>query len=118
MRLTLSHNGATRNLLFDMGILDHIEQITGDDPLNFSFEINKHQSLKYGLQTLIHAAMLNEYQERGAAPDFTAEDVDRLWRSQTMKELIPVINAWGQVKGLEASGEGGADTREEAAKVV
>lgn len=100
-----------RELLFNFGTLKHIKDITGGDPLLFTFEIDNYESLNTGKTVLIYAGLLSACDSRNAIADFTKEDVGRWTAELTMADLVAVIGAWAAFKGVEASGEGSEDTR-------
>lgn len=117
-RLTLKMGGKERDLLYDFGTLDHIESITGEDPLSFSFEVNNYQSFKKGSFVLVYAGLLSSCDEKNIAADFTKEQVEVWMKRLSNANIMQVINAWGTSKNLIASGEEANHTQSEATNVA
>lgn len=110
--IALEMGGKKRSMLFDFGTFDHLEAITGKEPLEFGFDTNNHKSLRDGAEVLIYAGLLTACDDKGEIADFSREDVRGWVKRLSVGQIIAVINTWGNSKKVEAAGEGGKDTRE------
>lgn len=111
-RLTLQVGKKSYDLLFNFGSLRFIKDVTGTDPLKFSFDTDDYDSLSYGASVLMYAGLLSAAEEKKKAIDVSLEDVKEVITVMTTGQIVSVIKSWGYSKRIDASGEGGKDTRE------
>lgn len=116
--LSLEIGGKQRGLLYDFGTLEQIEDITGEDPLEFAFDIKNFKSLREGSNILIYAGLLSNCDYHKVEPDFSYDDVKGWVKRLSPAQILSVITTWGRAKSIVASGEGGTDTRDQNLNVV
>lgn len=106
----------THHVPFTMGVLEHLEQLTGEDPYKFVIPVDNVRKFREGVARVVYAALLSNSEVKGESPDYTEDDVNRYIKGLTFEEVTSIIRKYRGAYGT-ASGEGSGDTQGRAADV-
>lgn len=111
--LSLELGGKPRGLKFNFGTLEHIEQITGEEPMSFTFDSTNYKSLRQGTGVIVYAGLLTNCAIKNEEPDFTKEDVEAWVKDMDMPEIMSVMKVWAEANKttIRSSQEGGTEKR-------
>ena len=101
---------------FSMGTLEHLEQITGEDPYKFTIPLDSVKGFLDGVSTVVYAALLSNSAVKEEQPEYTREDVARYIKSLTYAEVSELLKVYQSAYGT-ASQEGSGDTQGAASNV-
>lgn len=108
--ITLSLGGRHRDMLFNLGTLATIGQVTGTDPFKFNIQLQDFAKFLDEIGTVVYAGLLSSYRKVRKEPDFTIDDC-MAWVAEIedMGEAIKILNAF--TSAYKVSGEGNKDTQ-------
>lgn len=121
--LVLNLGGEDRRLVLNMGSLDHLETITGKDPLTYTAGGTDWKSMKEFVRNIIAVGMITSDQLEGKLTLTSQEDVEK-WIAEDMEpaDFYGVMMFYHNFMNPKAlvpkEGKGKDDTQGEAANVA
>ncbi len=114
--LQLEIGGKTVKIRFNMGAMEHLGQIIGQDPISATKAPgNVFTSEFENLKNMVYAGMLGECDHNDATPDFTENDVISIVRKMDKEQAAEVTavfeRSYAGKKSDTASKEGSQDTQ-------
>ena len=109
--MVIDLGGQEQRLLFDLGTLDNITEITGIDAFAFQVRFNSAKEMIEDVSTVVYAGLLSNSESKNEQLPVDREQVKKWVRRLTMPQLKDVVKTFQSAFVTDASPEGGEDTQ-------
>lgn len=106
--ISLALGGKERGIKFNMGALEHLEEISGKDPLIYTVNTSVFKEMLTSVIEILFAGLLANCDLKKEQPDFTKADVSAWVADFDMQQCVQIINAFGTAYKTDSSEEGSA----------